>query len=177
MPSPSPASCYTAVSSAGHRIHPGSGIKPTLLLVLFQLCTHAAFAQLTEQKTVAGEWQPYGEVAFLGETKVSLQFMPHGADSTFLLLMWDERPELKSYFSIKFSSQGKTVRALHDILISFFEKENWNRKDYIRVFTLGNDKVSVYKSPVLASRAIVLKTDKGRISLRKGEIQKLFNVD
>ena len=43
------------------------------------------------------------------------------------------------------------------------------------MFLLGNEKVSVYRSATLGTKAIILSTDKGKIELSKGEIKKLFN--
>ncbi|MGC3945276.1 MAG: hypothetical protein QM762_12320 [Chryseolinea sp.] len=131
-------------------------------------------AQLTEYTTSNKGWTPYSELNSLGFSRASLQYIVNDTDTTFLLLMWDQRPELKSYFSVKFRSEGNTLHNLHEILLSFFEKDNWKNKDYIRVFSLGDDKVSVYKSAMIESKAIVFSTDKGRIQFTKREVEKLF---
>lgn len=132
-------------------------------------------AQLTEYTSSGGGWTTYGELSALGFSRASLQYMANKSDTTFLLLMWDQRPELKSYFSIKFSSEGNALQSLYEILVSVFEKENWRNKEYIRVFRLGEQKVSVYRSAMIEARAIILSTDKGRIQLTKKDINKLFN--
>ena len=131
--------------------------------------------QITEYKTTGKEWLFYGQVKYVGPAKASLQYIVNAQDTTFLLMMWDERPELKSYFSITFNSNGSTLSSFYEILMSFFEKENWKNKDYIRIFKLGSEEVSVYKAAIIGAKSIMIKTTKGRIDLRKGEIEKLFN--
>jgi hypothetical protein len=113
----------------------------------------------------------------VGPAKASLQFIPHETDSTFLLLLWDQRPELKNYFSIRFSSRGNTVEQLYEVLLSFFEKGNSRDKQEIRRFQLGTEQVSIYRSPTIGTQAIILSTQKGRIELRKGEIKNLFRKE
>ena len=144
------------------------------LLILLTLLTTSTYAQLTEYTTHGKEWTTYSELGALGTTKASLQYIVNESDTTFLLMMWDQRPEIKSYFSVKFSSQGNTLHNLYEILLSFFEKENWRNKDYIRIFRLGDEKVSVYKSGMIEAKAIIFSTDKGRIQFTKREVEKLF---
>lgn len=146
------------------------------LLILFVLAyATAAHGQLTEYSTSGKEWTPYSELGSLGFSKASLQFIVNASDTTFLLMMYDQRPELKKYFSLKFSSEGNTLSSLKGILLSFFEKDNWKNKDYIRVFRLGDDKVSVYRSGMIEAKAIIFSTDKGRIQFTKREVEKLFS--
>jgi phospho-N-acetylmuramoyl-pentapeptide-transferase len=48
--------------------------------------------------------------------------------------------------------------------------------DYIKIFTLGDTKVTVYKAAgLIQAKTIMLSTDKGRIKLTKNEIGRLFN--
>ncbi len=132
-------------------------------------------AQITEYTTTKKNWKLYGQIKTIGPAKASLEYIANSHDSSFLLMMYDDRPELKTYFSIRFNSNGSTLSSFYNILISFFEKENWKNKDYVRFFKLGTEEVSVYKTAVIGTKTIILKTDKGRIALRKGEIEKLFN--
>lgn len=150
-------------------------MKYVLIFTIALTCLNAAHGQLTEHTGSGKEWTPYSELNTLGFSKASLQYVVNGSDTTFLLLMYDQRPELKNYFSIRFSSEGNTLHSLYQILLSVFEKENWKNRSYIRVFTLGQDKVSVYRSPVIESKALILSTDKGRIQLNKREVEKLFS--
>lgn len=145
-----------------------------LLILVAVLSTTLVRGQLTEYSSSGKSWTPYSELSSLGFSRASLQFMANEGDTTFLLMMYDQRPELKSYFSIKFSSDGNTLSNLYQILLSFFEKDNWKNKDYIRVFRLGDDKVSVYRSAQFETKAIVFSTDKGRIQFTKREVEKLF---
>lgn len=147
--------------------------RNSFMLVLVFLPVIAS-AQLTEIKSDAPDWILYGQVKYVGPAKASLQFIPHGADSTFLLLLWDQRPELKNYFSVRFSSRGNAVEALYEALMSFFGKENKKGKPAIRRFQLGSESISIYSSPTIGVRAITLSTDKGRIELTRGEIIRLF---
>ncbi len=147
----------------------------SVLLALIVACGFSATAQITAYTTTQKDWKLYGQVKTIGPAKASLEYIANNQDTSFLLMMWDERPELKSYFSIRFTSNGTTLSTFYDILMSFFEKENWKNKDYVRFFKLGNEEVSVYKTAVLGTKTIMLKTNKGRIALRKGEIEKLFN--
>ena len=151
-------------------------MKYMLILVALLAGTTAARAQITEYATSGKSWIPYSELSSLGFSKASLQYILNEGDTTFLLQMYDQRPELKNYFSVKFSSEGNTLASLYKILLSFFEKDNWRNKDYIRIFTLGEEKVSVYKSGMIESKAIVFSTDKGRIQFTKREVEKLFGA-
>lgn len=135
------------------------------------------FSQIQELKTNGSDWILYGQVKYVGPAKASLQYIERGRDTSFLLMMYDQRPELKNYFSVNFSSRGNTLEELYTILMSFFDRENQANKDYIRMFLLGDEKISVYHSPTLGSKGVMIKTGKGRIELRKGEIQRLFNRD
>ncbi|HEY0677301.1 MAG TPA: hypothetical protein VGD17_03405, partial [Chitinophagaceae bacterium] len=133
-------------------------------------------AQLTEHNPSKEEWKMYGQVKLIGVAKASLEYKVNDADSSFILLLEDERKELKKFFSVRFSSKENTLQNLYEILVSFFEKENWNNKDYIKIFTLGETKVTVYKAAGLVqAKTIMFSTDKGRIRLTKGEINRLFN--
>ena len=147
-----------------------------LLIIVTLLAGTTAYAQLTEYSSSGKGWTPYSELSSLGFSRASLQYIVNESDTTFLLMMWDQRREIKSYFSVKFSSEGNTLHSLYGILLSFFEKENWKNKDYIRVFRLGEEKVSVYKSAMIESKAIIFSTDKGRIQFTKREVEKLFGA-
>lgn len=135
------------------------------------------FSQIQEIQTNGSDWKLYGQVKYVGPAKASLQYIERGRDTSYLLMMYDQRSELKNYFSVNFSSRGNTLEELYIILMSFFERENLSNKEYIRMFLLGDEKISVYRSPTLGSKGIILKSEKGRIELRKGEIQRLFNRD
>jgi hypothetical protein len=149
-------------------------MKCLLIFVTLLAGATAARGQLTEYTASGKGWITYSELSSLGFSRASLQYVVNESDTTFLLMMWDQRPEIKSYFSVKFSSEGNTLSSLYGILLSFFEKDNWRNKDYIRVFGLGEEKVSVYKSGMIESKAIVVSTDKGRIQFTKREVEKLF---
>ena len=136
--------------------------------------TTAVRGQLTEYTTEAKGWTTYSELSSLGFTRASLQYIVNKSDTTFLLTMWDQRPELKNYFSIKFSSEGNTLPSLYGILLSFFEKDNWRNKDYIRIFQLGDEKVSIYRSGMIEAKAIIFSTGTGKTQLTKREVEKLF---
>jgi hypothetical protein len=153
-----------------------SPMKYLLILVTLLAGSTAARAQITEYATSGKAWIKYSELSSLGFSKASLQYVVNEGDTTFLLQMYDQRPELKNYFSLKFRSEGNTLSSLYKILLSFFEKDNWRNKDYIRVFDLGEEKVSVYKSGMIESKAIVFSTDKGRIQFTKREVEKLFGA-
>ncbi len=145
-----------------------------LLIICLVLFTAVVQAQINEINTTGPDWQLYGQVKYVGPAKASLQYIPYETDSTFLLLLWDQRPELKNYFSIRFSSRGNTVEQLYEAMMSFFDRDNRSDKK-IRRFRLGTESVSIYRSPTLGAQAIILSTEKGRIELRKGELKKLFN--
>jgi hypothetical protein len=149
-------------------------MKCLLILVTVFIGTTAARGQLTEYGVSSKGWTKYRELGALGFTRASLEYVVNQSDTTFLLLMWDQRPEIKSYFSVTFSSQGKTLSGLYGILLSFFEKDNWRKKDYIRLFQLGNEKVSVYQSGMIAPKAIIFSTEKGRIQFTKADVEKLL---
>lgn len=148
-----------------------------LSIVIFLLIAFTGFSQIKEIQTKGDDWKLYGQVKYVGPAKASLQYIERGRDTSFLLMMYDQRPELKNYFSVHFSSRENTLQELYNILMSFFEPSNLSNKDYIRMFRLGDQKISVYRSPTLGSRSLMIKTDKGRIELHKGEIRRLFNRD
>ena len=151
-----------------------SAMKCLLILIAMLTGTTAVRGQLTEYTTEAKGWTTYSELSSLGFTRASLQYIVNKSDTTFLLTMWDQRPELKNYFSIKFSSEGNTLAGLNGILLSFFEKDNRRNKDYIRIFQLGNEKVSIYKSGMIEAKAIIFSTGTGRTQFTKREVEKLF---
>jgi hypothetical protein len=149
-------------------------MKCLLIFVTLFVGSTTAHAQLTEYTPSDKGWTMYSELGSLGFSKASLQYVVNESDTTFLLMMWDQRPEIKSYFSIKFSSDGNTLHSLYEILLSFFEKDNWRNKDYIRIFRLGDQKVSVYRAAMIETKAIMFSTDKGRIQFTRREVEKLF---
>ena len=151
-------------------------LKCLALVCLLWGIPTALCAQLTEQVISKENWRLYGKVKNIGVAKASLEYKVNTTDSTFILLLEDERKELKNFYSVGFNSRGNTLNNLYEILISFFEKENWNNKDYIKIFTLGETKVSVYKATgLMPVKAIIFSTDKGRTRLSKSEINQLFN--
>lgn len=147
-----------------------------LLMILLLAIATTLQAQLTEHAISKEKWSLYGQVKTIGVAKASLEYKANTNDSIFILLLEDERKELKNFFSIRFNSTGNTVNNLYGILISFFEKDNWKNKAYTKIFTLGNSKVMVYKATGLVQqKAIIISTDEGRIRLTKNEINQLFN--
>lgn len=144
--------------------------------ILLSVTPAVLLAQLTEQHISKEKWQRYGKTKSIGVAKATLDYRVNETDTTFLLLLEDERKELKNFFSVSFSSRGNTLESLYTILISFFEKENWRNDEYIKIFTLGNTKVSVYKAAgLIQQKAIIFSTDKGRCRLTKNEINQLFD--
>ncbi|KYP13478.1 hypothetical protein [Flavihumibacter sp. CACIAM 22H1] len=150
--------------------------KVLLSISLLAAGMPAALAQLTEEPISTQKWKNWGQVKTIGVAKASLDYKTNAADTSFLLVLEDERKELHNFFTIRFSSQGNTLDHLYNILQSFFEKENWNNKAYIRIFTLGDTKITVYKAAGLVQlKTLQLSCDKGRIRLTKNEINQLFN--
>jgi len=132
-------------------------------------------AQLTEQNSSREQWQRYGQTKGIGVAKASLEYKTTGRDTTFILIMEDERKELKNFFSVSFSGRDNTLQNLYLILVSFFEKENRKNDEYIKIFTLGETKVSVYKATgLMPQKALIFSTDKGRCRLTRKEINQLF---
>lgn len=151
-------------------------LKSLFFTCFLILCKCSATAQLTEETVSKEKWTLYGQVKTIGVPKASLEYKANSSDSSFILVLEDYRKELKSFFSIRFSSRGNTLENLYSLLMSFFEKENWNNKDYIKIFTLGDTKLTVYKTAGLVQlKTIQLSCDKGRIRLTKNEINNLFN--
>lgn len=149
--------------------------RTALAVLLFTGQLSHAIGQLTHLETSGNSWQSYGQVKFLGPAKASLEYIVGSNDTTFLLLMYDMRPELNQYFSLKFSSRDNTLEKLYETLMSTFDKKQDKQPNGLRIFLLNNEKVSVYRSTTIGARAILLSTDKGKIELTKGEIRKLFN--
>lgn len=150
--------------------------KIVITVILLSAIPAALPAQLTEQRISKEKWQKYGQTKSIGVAKASLEYRVSGIDTTFILVLEDERKELKNFFSVSFSGRGNTLQNLYTILISFFEKENWKNDSYIKIFTLGETKVSVYKATgLIPQKAIIFSTDKGRCRLTKKEINQLFD--
>lgn len=165
--------CYLANNKNVHmKLLP----KMISMTVLLSAAPAVLWAQLTEQRISKEKWQPYGHTKSIGVAKASLEYKVNDIDTTFILLLEDERKELKSFFSVSFSGRGNTLQNLYTILVSFFEKENWRDDSYIKIFTLGETKVSVYKATgLIPQKAIIFSTDKGRCRLTRKEINQLFN--
>jgi hypothetical protein len=147
-----------------------------LPLVFLVLLPAISQAQISEIETKGPDWQTYGQVKYVGPAKASLEYIPNEKDSTFMLLLWDMRPELKNYFSITFSSKDNTVEQLYQAMMSVFEKsaEKSRSGPAIRRFQLGNQSISLYKSPTIGATALILSTERGRIELTRREVKKLF---
>ena len=143
-------------------------------LFVFPLCA-PALGQIKQIEVSGNAWQLYGHVKYVGPAKASLEYIVDGSDTTFLLLMYDMRSELNQYFSVTFSSQDNTLGLLYEELMSMFDKGDTKKQNGIRMFWLGNEKVSAYRSATLGAKGIILSTDKGKIELSKGEIKRLFN--
>ena len=75
-------------------------MRSIYITVILIFLSAIATAQISEIKTESPDWILYGQVKYVGPAKASLQYIPNETDSTFLLLLWDQRPELKNYFSI-----------------------------------------------------------------------------
>lgn len=152
-------------------------VKISLILIAIAMMPLTSRAQISEIETRGPDWQIYGQVKYVGPAKASLEFIPNAGDSTFMLLLWDMRPELKNYFSIKFSSKDNTVEQLYQAMMSVFEKsadKPARSGTPIRRFQLGNQTISLYKSPTLGTTSLILSTERGRVELSKREVRKLF---
>ena len=149
-------------------------MKCLLILITILAGTIAARGQLTDYDASGKGWTKYSGLSSPGLSRASLRYVVNESDTTFLLLMWDQRSEIQNYFSLTFRNEGNTLSSLYAILLSFFEKENRRNEDYIRVFQLGDEKVTVYRSGVIDLAAIIVSTDKGKILLTKKEVEKLF---
>lgn len=103
-----------------------------ILVVLFQLSSKS---QLQEVETSKTTWITVGELKWLSNTKANLKYSTNGNDTTYLLYLQDA-VKLKNnndrtiyqYFTIRFSGEVNTLVKLYDLLLSFFDKENWNNK-------------------------------------------------
>ena len=144
-----------------------------LFCTFISLSSITAAAQLKEVET-SGEWLTIGRVKYAGPDKASLKFLPGGKDTTYLLLMRDYRYELKEYFSIRFKSDGSSLAALYNIMMSFFEGDNKKNKKYDKTFSLGNTMVHIQHYKRIEGSGIMLSTGDGHIIFSKGEVQKLF---
>jgi len=149
-------------------------MKCLLILLTILAGTTAARGQLADYDASGKGWTKYSDLSSPGLSRASLRYVVNERDTTFLLLMWDQRPQIQNYFSVTFRNEGNTISSLYAILLSFFEKENRRNKEYFRVFQLGDEKVSVYRSGVIDVVAIVFSTDKGKIMFTKKEVEKLF---
>ncbi len=145
---------------------------PIVFVLLFTL---QASAQLKEHEPVAN-WKLIGQVKYAGPTKASLKYMLIGKDTTYLLMMRDDRYELKEFFSITFNGSGGTLAAFRNLLFSFFEQEHKKDKKYEKTFSLGTTLVHVQHYKKLTGATIMLTTKEGYILFTKNELERLFGV-
>ena len=150
-----------------------------ILVVLFQLSSKS---QLQEVETSKTTWITVGELKWLSNTKANLKYSTNGNDTTYLLYLQDA-VKLKNnndrtiyqYFTIRFSGEVNTLVKLYDLLLSFFDKENWNNKQYEKTFRLGSEMVLVQRFPKVTTKAIVLATKNNSIVFTEKELKKLFD--
>ena len=141
-----------------------------------------ANAQLQEMEPSKAQWVTVGEIKWLANTKASLKYLVNTRDTVYLLRLQDEQKlknnrdmTVNQYFSIDFKETGNTLNKFYDLLISFFNHENKNNKQYEKTFRLGNEALIVRHFPKLTARAIVMATTKNSIVLTEKEVKKLFN--
>ena len=134
-----------------------------------------AGAQLKELEP-SGEWKLVGQVKYAGPAKASLKYLATGKDTSYLLLMRDDRYELKEFFSITFNGSGGTLESFQKLLFSFFEDEHKKDRKYEKTFSLGATLVHVQHYKRLTGATIMLTTKEGYILFTKNELEKLFNV-
>lgn len=159
-----------------------TGYKRITLFVLVVFCQLSSMAQLQEVETSKTNWITIGELKWLSNTKASLKYSANGNDTSYLLYLQDE-VKLKNnndrtiyqYFTIRFSGKDNTLDKLYDLLISFFEKENWKNKQYEKTFRLGSEMVLVQRFPKVTTKAIVLATKNNSIVFTDKELKKLFD--
>ena len=144
-----------------------------MFLLLVLLPGQVINAQLKEIDSFA-EWKLIGQVKYAGPAKASLKYLKQDSDTSYLLLMRDDRYELREFFSIRFESKDETLKNFHDLLMSFFDKENRKDKDYDRTFQLGSEMVHVQHMKRLTGAGIMLTTNDGYIIFTRGELDKLF---
>ena len=155
--------------------------KITSFFLVAVFCQLTSRAQLQEVESSKANWVIVGELKWLSNTKASLKYSVNGNDTTYLLYLKDEvklknnhNRTIYQYFSIRFSGEDNTVGKLFDLLISFFDKENWSNKQYEKTFRLGNDMVLVQRFPKITTKAIVLATSQNSIVFTQKELKKLF---
>lgn len=156
--------------------------RSTTLFALAFFCQLSSMAQLQEVETSKANWITVGELKWLSNTKASLKYSANGNDTTYLLYLQDA-VKLKNnndrtiyqYFTIRFSGEDNTLGKLYDLLISFFDNENWKNKQYEKTFRLGSEMVLVQRFPKVTAKAIVLATKNNSIVFTEKELKKLFD--
>ncbi|MEI9945029.1 MAG: hypothetical protein WDN26_12530 [Chitinophagaceae bacterium] len=146
-------------------------MKKYLALIL---CLQWGVAQAQLEEKEKADWQPIGKLKFGGITKASLDYIAHGSDTSYLLLIKDvrEQPE-KNYFTIRFESVNNTFNKLYTLLKSFFLKEN-KGKDYTKTFILGTTNVNVQHKGLITGKGIMFTTRDGYTYWDEKDVDKLF---
>ncbi len=157
-------------------------IKKIFILLVAIISSHGANAQLQEMEPSKAQWVTVGEIKWLANTKASLKYLVTAKDTVYLLRLQDDQKlknnrdmTVNQYFSINFKGTDNTLNKLYDLLVSFFNNENRNNKQYEKTFRLGNEALIVRHFPKLTARAIVMATTKNSIVLTEKEVKKLFN--
>lgn len=142
------------------------------LFVTLNFC-YEAKAQLTETTASNNGWTLIGRVKYAGPDKATLERSIQSADTIYLLTFYDERPQEKKYFSIKFNGSGDALQSLYEGLLSYTE----GGKQAGRTFTLGETKLVVMNGAALGLKTVYLAAKDKRIELRRGELKRLFNKE
>ena len=148
-------------------------MKQALILVVLLALgfSFEARAQLTETTAARNGWTMIGRVKYAGPDKATLERSVQGGDTVYLLTLYDERPQEKKYFSIKFNGGGDALQRLYEVLLSYTE----GGKRAGRTFTLGETKLVVMNGAALGLKTVYIGAKDKRIELRRGELKRLFN--
>lgn len=138
------------------------------------LCLQLGMANAQLEEKEKTDWKLVGQLKFGGITRATLEYFPHGADTSYLLFIKDLGEEReKQYFTIRFESVNNTFGKLYILLKSFFLKEN-KGGGYTKTFTLGNTNVHVQHKAMITGKGIMLSTNDGYTYWDEKDVDKLF---
>lgn len=104
-----------------------------------------------------------------------LSYRVYDTDTVYTLIFKNMKYELLSdYQAIIFHAEGNTLNGLYDVLNSFFNEENKNKKDYQVRFSLGKEDISVSVIKGMGKRSVMFWTDKGYVIFDEKTINKVF---
>lgn len=143
-----------------------------LLLIIGLIPVYCAAQITTPMK--AASMVPIGKIEIKGVFIAQLSYYAKNVDTTYSLQFHNQKyTEINDIQSIVFAGVDNACGQLYTVLKSAFLEENKN-KDYMVVFKLGDNKVSVSSYKIRGNYGVMFLTDDGYFIYSESQIDKLF---